>query len=481
MSILTLRRLRRAAALTLVLLLTPLFSLAAGASAPASVPAGYNANDYNRLRAFLELTDENGVKNGVKCCDDYDPDDPATWGREGRYDEAGNYVDPTIFNWTDVNGVKRISEVVIFYDDAVGTLDLSGCTSLNALDVARNRITGLNLTGCSSLSTLVCSNNSIGSLSLSSCTGLMTLSCGHNSLTSLNLAPLTGLYSLSCEHNSLTSLNVASNTGLRYLEVSGNRIGSLNVAPLTSLLGLSCSDCDLSVLNVAPLTRLLALYCEGNRISSLNLAPLTQLQYLNVSGNSLSSLNLSSLTALLGLGCSDNQLTSLNVSACTSLTYLSCTGNRITSLDLSATRLGVDSVRAQGNGFVGVSIAVSNPGGEDMPELNNTVCAEPAQGSLFSGWFNNAGQLIGSQAELPVTGLADRVFIARFTAGAGLPGDADGNGTVNANDALLVLRYSLSVGSSIPDPGAADVDGNGVINANDALMILRCSLGLLQL
>ncbi|MBR0157119.1 MAG: PT domain-containing protein [Clostridia bacterium] len=41
--------------------------------------AGYDAHDYGILRSFFELTDENGITNGEKCFNDYDPDDPATW------------------------------------------------------------------------------------------------------------------------------------------------------------------------------------------------------------------------------------------------------------------------------------------------------------------------------------------------------------------------------------------------------------------
>ena len=60
-----------------------------------------------------------------------------------------------------------------------------------------------------------------------------------------------------------------------------------------------------------------------------------------------------------------------------------------------------------------------------------------------------------------------------------LMGDADGNGTVNANDALMILRYALGIISSLPHPENCDVDGNGSINANDALMVLRYSLGII--
>lgn len=61
-----------------------------------------------------------------------------------------------------------------------------------------------------------------------------------------------------------------------------------------------------------------------------------------------------------------------------------------------------------------------------------------------------------------------------------IPGDVDENGSLTANDALLVLRSALGLISGIDD-AAADVDGDGSVTANDALMILRAALGIAAL
>lgn len=60
-----------------------------------------------------------------------------------------------------------------------------------------------------------------------------------------------------------------------------------------------------------------------------------------------------------------------------------------------------------------------------------------------------------------------------------IPGDADGNGTANYQDALLVLR--CSIGLETLSPAAAvrcDLDGSGDLTYQDALLILRHSIGL---
>lgn len=61
---------------------------------------------------------------------------------------------------------------------------------------------------------------------------------------------------------------------------------------------------------------------------------------------------------------------------------------------------------------------------------------------------------------------------------AGLPGDADDNGFVEAADALIVLRYSMGMDQIVPNERNADVNDSGTIDAEDALIILRMSMGI---
>ena len=60
-----------------------------------------------------------------------------------------------------------------------------------------------------------------------------------------------------------------------------------------------------------------------------------------------------------------------------------------------------------------------------------------------------------------------------------MQGDVTGDGHVDANDALALLRYSLGIITlSDAQLAVSDIDGNGNVDANDALMLLRMALGL---
>ena len=74
----------------------------------------------------------------------------------------------------------------------------------------------------------------------------------------------------------------------------------------------------------------------------------------------------------------------------------------------------------------------------------------------------------------------DYVEVTGSAPAPGLLGDVDGSGTVNANDALLLMRCVLGlVEETDLDLSVGDYDGDGSVNANDALTIMRFALGLL--
>ncbi len=75
---------------------------------------------------------------------------------------------------------------------------------------------------------------------------------------------------------------------------------------------------------------------------------------------------------------------------------------------------------------------------------------------------------------LSVTGLA-------FSAEALLSGDVNGDGSITAEDAREILRFSVGVDPMTEEMKIlADIDGDGTVGAEDARLALRTAIGLAQ-
>lgn len=452
------RKLKVIAAILLVLIMfisaMPM-QLAAEAMTPLTsryaTPDGYNDHDYQKMVAFFEQTDENGVRNGEKLSENYDPTDPGTWW-EADGSEIG-------VEWTVDDDEYRICEIRIGSSSLgmMGNLDVSGCTGLDRLDCSENQLTEINVSGCTALTDIDCSNNK---------------------LTELNVSTNTELYTLRCYGNQLTELDVSENTWLYELYCFGNELVRIDISGCTDLDGLDCSENQLTELDLSGNTSLRWLYCSGNRITELDLTANSELEALRCSENQLTAIDVSANTSLTELNCSGNQLTELDLSENTSVYRLECENNYITFLDLTNNPIAIKTVSAEGPGFIGVKTVIH---GE---YLVPAISAVPAPGSTFCGWYDATdGTLISTEAELVI----DREecyypyhFIARFTASTpGGIGDVDGDGVVRVSDAVLIMRCALGLIEFTPEQIlCGDVDGDGVIKIADAVMVVRIALGL---
>ena len=451
------RKLKVIAAILLVLIMfisaMPM-QLAAEAMTPLTTryatPDGYNDHDYQKMVAFFEQTDENGVRNGEKLSENYDPTDPGTWW-EADGSEIG-------VEWTVDDDEYRICEIRIGSSSLgmMGNLDVSGCTGLDRLDCSENQLTEINVSGCTALTDIDCSNNK---------------------LTELNVSTNTELYTLRCYGNQLTELDVSENTWLYELYCFGNELVRIDISGCTDLDGLDCSENQLTELDLSGNTYLRWLDCSWNRITELDLTANSELEALRCSENQLTAIDVSANTSLTELNCSGNQLTELDLSENTSVYRLECENNYITFLDLTNNPIAIKTVSAEGPGFIGVKTVIH---GE---YLVPAISAVPAPGSTFCGWYATDGTLISTEAEFVI----DREecyypynYIARFTASTpGGIGDVDGDGVVRVSDAVLIMRCALGLIEFTPEQIlCGDVDGDGVIKIADAVMVIRIALGL---
>lgn len=239
----------------------------------------YNPSHSDKIRSFLEIADDDGIKNGTKLNPEYDPQDPTTW-KSGMYgfffNENGNLANIFILYYDlvgrlDVSGIETVCELVA-YAGRISEVDVTGCTGLESLDVGRQNITSIN--------------------GLESCTSLTQANVNENQLTELRLANpnLTTLY---CYENHLTGLDLGECPSLTFISCGNNPITSLDFSANPMITQLYCSDMALNSLDVSGLTHLELLWCQNNNISgSLDLTQSESLLIADTTGNKLSSASL---------------------------------------------------------------------------------------------------------------------------------------------------------------------------------------------
>lgn len=411
-----------------------------------TVPAGYNAHDYDKCAAFFEITDENGVKNGSRMDSGYDPNDPETWI---SIDELNAVFEHVL--WTEQNGVKYLWRIDVAFLGAVGTLELTDCPYLEYVEATSNRLDAIDTHGCGALRELYCDNNGLGSIDVSEHPLLYKLWCDGNDLTELDLSNNPRLYALDCNNNLLTELDLSNQRMLGELYCANNLFTELDLSANTNLTWLWCPENSLERLDLSANTKLYKLFAANSGITELVLGDNTNLVLIDVMNNAISE---------------------LDVSANTALNELDGAGNAFTYLKLND-RLGLDTVRAEGSGSFGYHYSV--PYGEGF------LSAKADEGSVFVGWYDQNGAFITASPYITIWNTAYTELTARFTPSAPvLLGDADSNGSINIADAVLALRYSMGlIDSNAINLINADMNNDGSITLSDAVMILRSSLGLL--
>lgn len=201
-----------------------------------------SANDADKLRAFLETADDEGVRNGEKLDPDYDPEDPASWTHVELYDDgqrlrAAEYG----VKWIYSDGLAHIESMDIWDMGMVGALDLSSFEKLSYVDCSGNSLTGLELHDCNALASLDCSGNPLKSFGISNCPALSLLNCTDTALERIDLSGLEHAPAsvITCEGGG--SVGYYQNGRERYVFAVPNR-GAALLGWFDSQGGLICSD-----------------------------------------------------------------------------------------------------------------------------------------------------------------------------------------------------------------------------------------------
>lgn len=163
-----------------------------------------NKNELKQLQAFLTQNSEKEGTN-AQALGISDLKNPASW--EGVKVENGHV---TSIEWKD----KKLA----------GTLNLSGFTALQSLDVSRNSLTSLNVSGDAALSELNAYRNRLTAANLDGCTGLVNVKIYKNRLTDFEISATPMIKTLNVSNNYLVDLNVSNSSTLETLNCQGNHL-----------------------------------------------------------------------------------------------------------------------------------------------------------------------------------------------------------------------------------------------------------------
>ncbi len=445
------------AMLALIILLLSVFSF--GATADVK----YDAHDVEKFRAFLEVTDADGITNGSKLSAFYDPHDPSTWTGEGdgfskykygvNWSEDGRavafycdgYTNGVVYGDFDVEGCDALeyvniygaaiqsvnfagctslSELTMYYpevplehidlsantaltriilnDNALTELDLGGNPNLTLLLVEGNNLTELDISNNTKLALIMCERNSIKEIDLTGHSQLRELHCNYNELTELNTSECPQLYNLQFNYNNVKSIDLSQNPEIAALGCAGNGMKELNVSGLTELWMIECQENDLASLDLRD-TSIQDLYCNDNMLEEILVPENSNVQWLYCQNNRLSSLDIENMPNLNAFNGDGNLFEELLIRG--GITEFSCIGNPMKHMGLWHDS-GSFELYTQGNGAIGAYY--------DYDVMKYTAMAEACEGETFLGWYDEGGNLVSEAANFALDS-AECVLYARFS------------------------------------------------------------------
>ena len=115
---------------------------------------------------------------------------------------------------------------------------------------------------------------------------------------------------------------------------------------------------------------------------------------------------------------------------------------------------------------------IVNGGGTYNYGANCTLTATANTGYTFSNWTKD-GTVVSTNPIYIFTVTEDASYVANFEAEVGLPGDANGDGIVNALDIVIIVNYIFGETPAEFVFENADINEDGVVNALDLVAIVN--------
>ncbi len=190
-------------------------TIAVSTKANLHIATGYDKNNWNAIRDFLELEDAQGIKNGEIIL--------------GSQYSSSSLENIPGLTWTSINGIYYVTSISWNSYGLTGKLSLSSLNYLSTLDVAYNQISSITLPSIS-LTSLDVSHNCLETINLSKIYKLETCKCNDNALSSLDLSDNSKLIYLDCSNNNINQLDLSAVVQLSILRASNNLIERLSCA-----------------------------------------------------------------------------------------------------------------------------------------------------------------------------------------------------------------------------------------------------------
>ena len=203
--------------------------------------------------------------------------------------------------------------------------------------------------------------------------------------------------------------------------------------------------------------------CDTDGDTYLSDDEIAAVKEIDISGKSIASLKgIEYFTALTWLNCDVNQLTALDVSKNTALTFLGCSSNQLTSLDVS-----------KNTALTELIITYNQIRGAGMAKLVNSLL-EVTNGKFYVTNGTDGNRITTVQvAAAKAKHWNVKTIWGDDYPGVDIPGDANGDGEVNAQDVDCLRDYILGLDPTPFSLESANMNGDGEVDIQDLTQLIQ--------
>lgn len=215
-----------------------------------------------------------------------------------------------------------------------------------------------------------------GRLDLSDCADLIFVDLYNNHISSVELGSLPALRILGLQNNAISALDPSGLPACQGIDIGKNCLSALDVSQNAELVELYINDNNISEIDLSHNPKLKYFYCHNNKIKTLDTTHNPLLRHLNATGNPM--------TAIYALAPQQEETLPL-------------------------------TLKAETGGHIGLKFnPIYNAQWKETGEWEQCYEARAMDGFTFAGWYDEAGNLVNTEATWKDVYGASRILTARF-------------------------------------------------------------------